>query len=90
MLTDEGRTVTVNGGPSGTGTGTDTNTATSVDRTYRPGVRYEFHPLNAASPYQDNACTATRAIGGASGESRLPEGTSPVASGLTSGVSGQR
>jgi hypothetical protein len=45
----------------------------------------KFHPLNAASPYQDNACTATRAIGGASGESRLPEGTSPVASGLTSG-----
>jgi len=54
---DEGRTVTVVGAEGGPGT------VTSVDRTYRVNMRYEFHPLNNASPYRDNACTATRELG---------------------------
>jgi hypothetical protein len=41
------------------------NVATSVDRAFQVGGRYEFHPLNAAGPYRDNACTATHLIGGA-------------------------
>lgn len=32
------------------------------DRTYVEGARYEFHPRNAASPYLDDACTATRLL----------------------------
>lgn len=46
------------------GTAVDSgNAVTSVDRTYVVGGRYEFHPTNAASPYEDNACTATRLLG---------------------------
>lgn len=61
--TDDGRTVTVLGSDAA-----GPNAATSVDRTYQVGVRYEFHPLNATSPYQDNACTATHPIGGSTSE----------------------
>src|SRR6185369_16407504 len=43
VRTDDGREVTVNGGPSEGG-------VTSVDRTYRAGTRYEFHPVNGADP----------------------------------------
>jgi hypothetical protein len=57
VRTDDGRTVTVHGSPAD-----GPNVRTSVDRTYQVGVRYEFHPLNATSPYQDNACTATHPI----------------------------
>jgi hypothetical protein len=28
------------------------------------GIRYEFHPINNGSPYQDNACTATHEVAG--------------------------
>jgi len=55
VRTDDHRDVTVNGTPSEGG-------FTSVDRTYRAGTRYEFHPVNAIDPYQDNICTATRAV----------------------------
>lgn len=54
VRTDDGRTVEVRGGRS--------RSISSVDRTYKPGGRYEFHPLDASSPFQDNACTATRLL----------------------------
>jgi hypothetical protein len=57
VLTDEGRTVTVVGAEGGL------RTITSIDRTYRVNMTYEFHPLNNANPYRDNACTATRELG---------------------------
>lgn len=37
---------------------------TTVDRQYKVNRSYEFHPLNARSPFQDNACTATNRIPG--------------------------
>ncbi len=56
VLTDAGARVLVWGTP-------DIGSAvTSVDRTYEVGGRYEFHPTNSASPYQDNACTATHLL----------------------------
>ncbi|WP_285741100.1 hypothetical protein [Lentzea sp. NBRC 105346] len=55
VRTDDGRQVDVVGTPSESG-------VTSVDRTFTKGVRYEFHPLNASSPYQDNICTRTHAV----------------------------
>ena len=55
VRTDDGREVTVNGGPSEGG-------ATNVDRRYEPGTRYEFHPVNTADPYEDNICTATHVV----------------------------
>ena len=55
-LPDGGRAVVV-GGPPGA-------SATSVDRVYAVGATYEFHPLDATSPFQDNACTATRQLSG--------------------------
>lgn len=57
VRTDAGQTVTVRGTPGGK------NSATSVDRRYEVGGRYEFHPVNASSPYEDNDCTATRLLG---------------------------
>jgi hypothetical protein len=36
----------------------------SVDRRYALGGRYEFHPINAESPYRDNSCTATQQLAG--------------------------
>lgn len=58
--TDAGLTVTVIGTPA------EGSAATTVDRQYVVGTRYEFHPLNDASPYQDNVCTATREVAGGS------------------------
>jgi hypothetical protein len=56
VRTDTGATVQVLGTP-------ETNSvATSVDRTYQVGGRYEFHPINSSSPYQDNACTFTHLL----------------------------
>lgn len=55
---DDGREVVVNGSPEAG------STVTSVDRRFEPGARYVFHPLNATSPYEDNACTATRRLAG--------------------------
>ena len=60
VTTDQGDKVVVNGAESDT-------VVTSVDRTYRVGARYRFHPLNDTSPYRDNACTATRRISGGAG-----------------------
>lgn len=57
VVRDDGTRVVVHGSPTGSG-------ATSVDRTYVEGARYEFHPVNATSPFQDNACTATRQVSG--------------------------
>lgn len=69
---DDGRTVTVRGGE------TRDNAASSVDRYYDVGARYEFHPVNAEDPYEDNECTATRRLGG--GVATLAAGGSPPAS----------
>lgn len=73
VRTDAGATVEVVGTPS------PGSAATSVDRTYEVGARYEFHPLNGASPYQDNACTATR----------LLSSTAPSAAGSESAGTGR-
>lgn len=59
VVTDDGATVTVRGT-----TGRSANSFTSVDRRYALGGKYEFHPLNDASPYSDNSCTATRQLSG--------------------------
>ena len=57
VRTADGRTVTVRGSDA------EGAAATTVDRVYAVGTRYEFHPINDSSPYQDNACTATHPIG---------------------------
>jgi len=50
---DQPRAVVVRGGPAG-------NAATSVDRTYEPGVTYLFFPYADAEPgLADNSCTST-------------------------------
>jgi hypothetical protein len=36
------------------------NGATSIDRSFQPGVRYLFVPTNNQPPFQDNACSATQ------------------------------
>lgn len=61
VTTEDGRTVTVNGTPDLQAA------ATSVDRTYQTGARYEFHALNDTSPYEDNSCTQTRLLSAADG-----------------------
>ncbi len=74
VRTDDGRDVTVHGG----GRSPASNSATSVDRRYAVDGRYEFHPINDASPFEDNACTATRQLSGpqpppvAPADDRLP------------------
>ncbi|GAA1837920.1 hypothetical protein GCM10009772_14420 [Pseudonocardia alni subsp. carboxydivorans] len=60
VRTDDGRNVRVVGSPT-----PRPSTATSVDRSYATGTRYEFHPLNPASPYEDNLCTATHEVAAA-------------------------
>jgi len=55
----DGREVVVLGSPYLGG-----SRGTSVDRHYALGGRYEFHPRNSKSPYEDDACTATRQIAG--------------------------
>lgn len=59
VRTEDGREVTVVGAGD-----LNSDAATSVDRRYAVGARYEFHPLNSTSPFQDNACTATRQLSG--------------------------
>ena len=66
VRTAAGATVEVVGTPA-----TEESEGTSVDRTFEVGARYQFHPVNNASPYEDNDCTATRLL------SRAP---SPAAS----------
>jgi hypothetical protein len=67
VRTTDGRTVTVNGTPDLEAA------ATSVDRTFEKGATYEFHVLNDSSPFEDNACTATKLIAAAPG-SRISPG----------------
>jgi hypothetical protein len=57
VRTEDGTTVEVRGTEA-----PGANQATSVDRTYRVGGRYEFHPTNNSAPWADNACTATRLL----------------------------
>jgi hypothetical protein len=61
VRTDDGRHVTVIGTPA-VPDPSGGDTATSVDRTYEVGVRYEFDPRNSTSPYEDNACTSTHVL----------------------------
>ena len=42
------------------GTPDEAAAATSVDRIFGPGTRYLFLPINFASPFEDNSCTATQ------------------------------
>ncbi len=61
VRTDEGHHVTVIGTPVAPDpSGADR--ATSIDRTYEVGVRYEFDPRNSTSPYEDTACTSTHVL----------------------------
>ncbi|MFD1542807.1 hypothetical protein [Nonomuraea guangzhouensis] len=53
VRTDDGAEVKVIGTPSETAVST-------VDRAYDVGARYEFHPLNATSPFNDNAFVRLR------------------------------
>ncbi|GAA1296833.1 hypothetical protein [Pseudonocardia xinjiangensis] len=48
--------------------------ATSVDRSYVTGQRYEFHPINSTSPYSDNNCTATHELPASPSTSAAPAG----------------
>jgi hypothetical protein len=80
VRTDDGRTVVVRGTDSDS-----PNAFTSVDRTYSAGARYEFHPINATEPYQDNACTATREIAAPTGTAG---GAAPPATDPTRAASG--
>ena len=61
VITDNGRRVTVIGSIGG---GWFSESFSSVDRRYALGGRYEFHPLNAESPYRDDTCTATHQLAG--------------------------
>ena len=59
MITDSGQRVTVLGTEGGFA-----ESFRSTDRRYALGGRYEFHPLDGASPYRDNICTATQQLAG--------------------------
>jgi hypothetical protein len=61
VITDNGQRVTVLGTQ---GTSWFSESYSSSDRRYALGGRYEFHPLNAESPYRDNRCTATHQLAG--------------------------
>ena len=61
VITDSGRQVKVLGTPD---TSWFSKSYTSVDRRYAVAGRYEFHPINAESPYQDDRCTATHQLAG--------------------------
>jgi hypothetical protein len=58
VRTDVGDEVVVRGT-----TASADNEATSADRAYVVGGRYEFHPLNTTSPFADNECTRTVLLG---------------------------
>ena len=61
VITDNGERVTVLGTQGGSWF---SESYSSTDRRYALGGRYEFHPLNAESPYRDNRCTATQQLAG--------------------------
>ena len=79
VRTDDRRNVIVRGSNA---EGPDSHT--TVDRTYQVGVHYEFDPVNASSPYQDNICTATHPLD-ASSMAALPSGGSSQRPGSGSG-----
>lgn len=62
VRTDDGRAVEVRGTPARPDGPGGATSATTVDRTYELGARYEFHPVNAAAPFEDNSCTATHPL----------------------------
>lgn len=59
VVRDDGTRVEIHGSPT-----PHDGAVTSVDRRFAAGGRYEFHPENARSPFEDNACTATRQLAG--------------------------
>lgn len=59
VITDSGRQVMVLADA-----GWFATSFSSVDRRYALAGRYEFHPINAESPYQDDRCTATHQLAG--------------------------
>jgi hypothetical protein len=59
VRTDEGHTVVVRGTPVAEDPPGLVG-MTTVDRRYDVGRRYEFHPVTASDPFEDNACTQTR------------------------------
>jgi len=73
VIVEDGRKVEVRGTP-------DASAMTTVDRTYQVGARYEFHPVNDSSPYEDNACTATRKLTGPVAADESAQ-TTPIARG---------
>lgn len=69
--------VEVRGGPG------DPQAITSVDRSFARGDKYLFVPINDESPFQDNACTATREYSPELEDSRpldasMPNGGAPL------------
>lgn len=76
VRTDDGRIVGVHGSEAD-----QPGAFSSVDRTYDVGVRYEFHPINDADPYQDNICTATHPILASAGGSPASSATPSRAGG---------
>ena len=69
--------VEVRGGPG------DPQSITSVDRSFARGDKYLFVPINDESPFQDNACTATREYSPDLEDSRpldasMPNGGAPL------------
>ncbi len=78
--TDDGQTVEVHGGPA------EEAVFSSVDRAYERGGRYEFHPHDANSPYQDDECTATRLLGHVTLPPPPPEAPSLVPAAVLAGL----
>lgn len=66
--TEDGGEVEVRGGETRRGI------STSNDRTYEIGAKYEFHPVNDTSPFEDGACTATRLLTSAAEPPELTAG----------------
>jgi hypothetical protein len=61
VITDGGRQVIVLGTPD---TSWFSKSFSSADRLFAVAGRYEFHPINAESPYRDDDCTATHQLAG--------------------------
>jgi hypothetical protein len=61
VITDSGQQVVVLGAQDA---GWFATSFSSVDRRYALAGRYEFHPVNAESPSQDDRCTATHQLAG--------------------------
>jgi hypothetical protein len=61
VITDSGRQVKVVGAQD---RAWFSRSFSSTDRRYALGGRYEFHPINADTPYLDNSCTATQQLAG--------------------------